>query len=293
MTLEKAVFAILMVAALAFAEITWEEARIDRARLEVAIASQQQIIDASENRERSRDAALKSTLAQIAATKKTVETPTQILSALQQSLDLPEPIALGTKIENKLEKGITKSKNSDHLPSKSTAGIPSAEPRRDVKDLEQPQSSLLPTTADDSSQVTPSSSEHSGSSISNLKYELRDFFARKSQSPAKSTLSSSDYLSPVGYVLNLHSNSTEIASIPTADLKPLFDNLENCYSSEAQLATEQADLADERNRSASLTKERDAAITSAKGGNLWHRVKQNSKWLAVGVALTVLISRTH
>jgi hypothetical protein len=291
MTLEKAVFAILTLAALAFAVITWEESRSDRARLEVAIAAQQQIIDASEKSQRSRDAAQKITLAQIAATKKAAESPTQILSALQQSLDLPQPITLEANIEDKLGKGIANSKTSARFPRGPAARIPGADPNRDVKDLEQPESSSPPAIVSDSAQAKPSASEFSNSSISNLKYEIRDLFTRKSQSTAPPP--GRDYLSSPGNLVSLHSNSTETASIPVMDLKPLFDNIENCYSSETQLATAQADLADEKNRSASLTKERDAAMSSAKGGNLWHRLKQNSKWLAVGVALTVIITRAH
>jgi hypothetical protein len=291
MTLEKAVFAILTLAALAFAVITWEESRSDRARLEVAIASQQQIIDASEKSERSRDTALKITLAQIEATKKAAATPTQILSALQKSLDLPQPITLEANIEDKLWKGIANSRNSPRFPRGPTARIPSADPNRDLKDLEQPQSSSPPAMLNDSAQAKASESEFSSSSISNLKYEIRDIFARKSQSTAPPP--ARDDLTSPGNPVTLLSNSTETASIPVMDLKPLFDNIENCYSSEAQLATAQADLVDEKIRSASLTKERDAAMNSAKGGNFWHRLKQNSKWLAVGIALTVLITRAH
>jgi len=293
MTLEKTVFAILILAAVAFAEITWEESRSDRARLEVAIASQQQIIDASETRERSRDAALKITLAQIAATKKATNTPTQILSALQRSIDLPQPITLQANTENTLAKGITKSKTPAAFPGSPATRVPIANSNSNAKVRVQPQSSSTPDRVNDSAEAEASLSQFSNSSVSNLKDEIRDFFTRKSQSPANSALFTGDYLSPDRNVVTSHSNSTETASIPTVDLKPLIDNIGNCYVSEAQLATAQADLADEKKRSAALTKERDAAMTSADGGNLWHRLKQNSKWLAVGAALTALVSRIH
>jgi hypothetical protein len=293
MTVEKTAFAILILVVSVFAGITWEESRSDRARLELAIASQQQIIDASENRERTRDAALKITLAQIAATKKDAGTPTQILSALQQSLDLPQAITLQTNTENTLGKGISESQNPADFPASPTTRIPISGSNRNEKYPAQPQSSSPPATVDDSAESEASASESSNSSISNLKYEIRDFFTRKSQFPANSALSAGDYPSPDGNVVSLHSNSVETASIPIVDLKPLLDNIENCHSSEAQLATAQADLADEKNRSVSLTKERDAAIASVKGGNLWHRLERNSKWLAVGAALTALIARIH
>jgi hypothetical protein len=293
MTLEKTAFAILILAVSAFAGITWEESRSDRARLELAIASQQQIIGASENRERTRDAALKITLAQIAATKKDAGTPTQILSALQQSLELPQAITLQANTENTLGKGITKSQNPADFPASPATRIHISGSNRNDKHLVQPQSSSPPATVNDSAESEASSSDFSNSSISNLKYEIRGFFARKSQFPANSALSAGDHPSPDGNVVSLHSNPAETTSIPIVDLKPLLDNIENCHSSDAQLATAQADLADEKNRSASLTKERDAAMASAKGGNLWHHLERNSKWLAVGAALTALMTRIH
>ena len=51
MTLERSIFAAIILACLAFGAIAWEEFRADRANLEKAIASQQQIIDAAETRE--------------------------------------------------------------------------------------------------------------------------------------------------------------------------------------------------------------------------------------------------
>src|SRR5277367_1088222 len=196
MTLEKTVFAILILAAVAFAEITWEESRSNRARLELAIASQQQIIDASETRERSRDAALKITLSQISATKKATNTPTQILSALQRSVDLPQPITLQANTENTLGKGIAKSKNAAAFSDSPTTRVPIANSNRNVKVRAQLQSSSPPARVNDSDEAEASPSEFSNSSISNLKDEIRDFFTRKSQSPTNSALSAGNHLSP-------------------------------------------------------------------------------------------------
>jgi len=87
--------------------------------------------------------------------------------------------------------------------------------------------------------------------------------------------------------------STETVAVPSADLKPLFARIQECRSCEAQLLTMQANLSDEQRRAEALAKERDAALKSAKGGNLWHRLRQNAKWLAVGAALSIAASRIH
>jgi hypothetical protein len=73
------------------------------------------------------------------------------------------------------------------------------------------------------------------------------------------------------------------ALIPAADLKPLYDFAIDCNSCQAKLTAAQADLADERAKSAILTRERDEAIRVAKGGSLLRRIARNAKWLAIGV----------
>jgi hypothetical protein len=78
------------------------------------------------------------------------------------------------------------------------------------------------------------------------------------------------------------------ASVPQADLKPLYDYLQDCRACTAKLAAAQGDLADERAKVAALTTERDAATKAAKGGDFWVRLKRGAKWLAVGAALGVV-----
>jgi cobalamin biosynthesis Mg chelatase CobN len=74
------------------------------------------------------------------------------------------------------------------------------------------------------------------------------------------------------------------AVIPAADLKPLYDFALDCKACQAKLAASQADLADEKSKTAALTKERDAALTAAKGGSTLRRIARAAKWLAVGAA---------
>ena len=75
------------------------------------------------------------------------------------------------------------------------------------------------------------------------------------------------------------------ADIPQADLKPLYDYVQDCRACQARLSTAQSDLTDERSKEAALSTERDAAIKAAKGGTFWLRMKRGAKWLAIGAAL--------
>lgn len=75
------------------------------------------------------------------------------------------------------------------------------------------------------------------------------------------------------------------ASIPAADLKPLYDFAANCKECQARLAEVQADQADDAVKIGALTKERNAAVTAAKGGSKWTRIKRAAKWVVIGVAV--------
>jgi hypothetical protein len=72
------------------------------------------------------------------------------------------------------------------------------------------------------------------------------------------------------------------AQLPTADLKPLYDFVQDCRACQSQLSSAQADLVDERAKSAAIATERDAALRAAKGGNFWTRIKRNAKWFVLG-----------
>jgi hypothetical protein len=73
-------------------------------------------------------------------------------------------------------------------------------------------------------------------------------------------------------------------SIPQADLKPLYDDLQDCRADTQENDTVKKDLANEQARTAALTRERDTAIAAAKGGTFWLRLKRSAKWFAIGVA---------
>jgi cobalamin biosynthesis Mg chelatase CobN len=74
------------------------------------------------------------------------------------------------------------------------------------------------------------------------------------------------------------------ATLPAADLKPLYDFALDCKACQAKLTASQSDLADEKTKTAALIKERDAALTAAKGGSTLRRIARAAKWFAIGAA---------
>ncbi len=82
------------------------------------------------------------------------------------------------------------------------------------------------------------------------------------------------------------------AILPAADLKPLYDFALDCKACQAKLAASQADLSDEKTKSAALTKERDAAIRIAKGGSALRRIARAAKWFAIGAAAGAIAAKT-
>jgi hypothetical protein len=72
--------------------------------------------------------------------------------------------------------------------------------------------------------------------------------------------------------------------VPQIDLKPLYDDLQDCRSKALESDTLKKDLVDEKLRSTGLIQERNAAIAAARGGTLWPRIKRSAKWFAIGAA---------
>jgi hypothetical protein len=80
-------------------------------------------------------------------------------------------------------------------------------------------------------------------------------------------------------------SSAPSAQIPSADLKPLYDYIQDCRECQAQLAAAKQNASDDATKIAALTRERDAAITAAKGGAFWRRLRRDAIWFGVGAAL--------
>jgi len=74
------------------------------------------------------------------------------------------------------------------------------------------------------------------------------------------------------------------AQIPAADLKPLYDFVQDCRACQAQLAAAKLSAADDASKFAALTRERDAAIQASKGGSIGRRIRRDIVWLLAGAA---------
>ncbi len=198
---------LLITATLAIAILSvWRADRRDRAQLAADLAAAKQELAQADARQHERDAQLVQTLATLAAEKRTVTTPAQIVRELPQQISLPSPIVL------------------QPAPSPN----PGTEPTR----------------------------------------------AGKAADPARD------------------SNQTQ-AVIPAEDLKPLYDFTLDCKACQSKLTATQGDLADERSKTAVLTRERDEAVRAAKGGSVFRRMARAAKWLAIGAAFGAIAVEAH
>src|ERR1700736_2461175 len=86
---------ILISATLAIAVLTaWRADRRDRAQLAADLAAAKQSLAQADARQHDRDAQLVHTLASLAAEKRSITTPAQIVRELPQQISLPSPIVL-------------------------------------------------------------------------------------------------------------------------------------------------------------------------------------------------------
>ena len=169
--------------------VAWRADRCDRALLASELAATKQLLAAAGARQHDRDARLAETLAALAAQKRTVVTPAQIVGKLPREIGLPSPIVLQSADAN------------------------SSVPNRTDK-------------------------QPSGSATAAHK-------ANQSESQAV---------------------------IPAKELKPLYDFTIDCKACQAKLTAVQADLTDEKTKTAALTKERDHALQIARGGSPFRRI---------------------
>ncbi len=87
---------VIAVALFGAAVQAWRAERRDRAAPNAELAATRQLLAAADARQHDRDAQLAQTLAAIAAEKRTVVTPAQILRELPKEIPLPAPIVLQT-----------------------------------------------------------------------------------------------------------------------------------------------------------------------------------------------------
>jgi len=208
---------LLVTATLAIAIIAaWRAERADRAQLAAELAAAKQSLTQADDRQHTRDSQLLQTLATLAADKRSVTSPAQIIRELPQYLSLPEPITLQSTTQNQ-------------------------------------------------------SAPKSGTSENNV-------------DPGTANSHSSSKNSPKG-------QPQTQAVIPAEDLKPLYDFTLDCKACQTKLAAAQGDLTDEKTKTVTLTKERDEAVRTAKGGSLLQRITRAAKWFAIGAAAGAIAAR--
>jgi len=202
----------------------WLADRRDRDRLNAELAATKQLLSAASVRQHDRDAQLNQTLATLAAEKRTVQTPSQILRDLPRQLPLPTPIVLESPAMTK------------------------AAPRFSIGASSRRNSSMATQDTEPRSRVPVGS--------------------RSSQPSAPP------------------------AVIPAEDLKPLYDFALDCKACQARLAAAQSDLADEKSKTAALTKERDQALQVARGGSVFRRMRRAAKWFLIGAAAGAVAAKS-
>jgi type II secretory pathway pseudopilin PulG len=141
----------------------------------------------------------------------------------------------------------------------------------------------LPRGTKGASPATSPPQAVAGAALSSPAINSSDALTGKASPPGQASPAATDSLNP----------APGGAFIPRADLKPLYDFTLDCQACQAKLAAAQNDLADERQKTAALTKERDDALRIAKGGNVWRRVGRAAKWFLIGAAAGAVISKAH
>jgi len=89
------------------------------------------------------------------------------------------------------------------------------------------------------------------------------------------------------------SSAPSSAEIPAVDLKPLYDYVQDCRACQAQLIAAKQNHADDATKLQTMTRERDAAIITAKGGTFWRRFQRNAEWFVIGAATGAAVIAAH
>jgi hypothetical protein len=333
--------AALLIATLAFH--AWLDSHDDQLRLQSTLATQKQILEAADARERDRNAALKDTLAQIDALKRQTQTPEQILRELPKYIQLPQPITLSrpAATTNSAASANAVASAGDESAGQNAASSPARSPgayavanqqgsraaaRQGTEESaksflrsllhpgERPSASRsatglppsplppgqaasqttmseAPATGDVLGAASPSRAP--GSASTSVSASFTDSGNPGSSPPDVPAAQNQSADSPRTYTSADSSaqnrsaaspSTSSSAEIPAADLKPLYDFVQDCRACEVQLAAAKQSASDNALKIGALTRERDAAITSAKGGTFWLRLRRNAHWLVIGAA---------
>ncbi len=308
----------------------WLASHDEQQRLQSTLAAQKQIISAADDRERTRDAALNQTLAQIEKLKRTTQTPEQIVRDLPNYLPLPQPITLvRNSSTNSSEESSHDSQQSPANPGNAIAPVAAA-----TAAATSPGSLSLPGIAaragvnlTDQTRCEKASESRTSRSICQNGKNTESGFPEPDRGPesvfappAKKSAADEPIARASGDAAGAAPKNSAIlnaiqaaspnapsepssptnpcadaadctAQIPAADLKPLYNYIQDCRACRAKLAAANQNAADDAKKIASLTQERNAAITAAKGGTFWRRLRRNATWLASGAILGYVASR--
>jgi len=306
-------------AALLFAALifhAWLAAHDDQLRLASTLATQKQAIDAADARERDRNATLKDALAQIDALKRNAqnETPAQLARALQDALHLPQPITIGSASSSDSSVGARHAvaaranstaappSNNAHAPEVRTAGGSPAplpppntqqqnsgtspqetERHKSLLDLLLHRTTNTKVSADSANAVPAQTRSPSPNTQSDSAASSQNQQGTAASLPAPNSTAANSAPSRSNAAASSSSGTTpqSSAEIPAADLAPLYNYVQDCRACQLQLTAAKI---------RALTRERDAAVTAAKGGPIWLRLKRNAHWLAIGAAIGAVSS---
>jgi hypothetical protein len=264
---------VILVAVVTLLLISWRADRRDRAQLTTQLAAAQQALNAADTRQRDRDTHLSQTLATIAAQKRAADSasPQQLLAALQRQFGLPAPPTVQSN------RATAENRVASQDSARSAATVETAQ-----------QGSSHSGKGTDAQQSPAANSS-----------EINQFAEGEGQTGRSSITGNAD--NGRGTTARARPTSAQASpepnpqiTLPAQDLKPLYNFTLDCQACQAKLAGAQGDLADERAKSAALTRERDAALQAAKGGTLWRRITRAAKWFAIGAAAGTLAAKsTH
>ncbi len=289
--------AALLLAALIFH--AWLAAHDDQLRLASTLATQKQALDAADARERDRNATLKDALAQIDTLKRSAqnETPAQLARALQDALQLPQPITISPAPLS----------SDAHAPDSRTAGLRPAPLPASTTQQQDPKNSqpetqhhkslldLLLHRASTTKASTNSASVEPGQTPpSSPNTQNENDAPQQTQQGTAARLpapnSSAANPAPSASAASAATAPQSAAEIPAADLAPLYNYVQDCRACQLQLTAAKQNASDDAAKIRALTLERDAAVTATKGGPFWLRLKRNAHWLAIGAAVGAVTS---
>ncbi|HEY0701636.1 MAG TPA: hypothetical protein VGD60_02615 [Candidatus Acidoferrales bacterium] len=296
-----AAIAALLLTAMVFQ--AWLASHDEQLRLQAVIKTQSQQIDAANTREHDRAAALDQTLAEIEKLKRETQSPQQILQQLPKYLPLPQPITMAdperdapqsasASATEQSAAGTSRQKGIGDE-EKGTRASPKSAPARALNSVAEeidsarrafvrrtspdPDSSTRPT----GSSATPAEAPSNSAASASAQVKLPE-----AEIPATA---SAEARNAVPEDLGTPESPTS-AEIPAADLKPLYDYVQDCRACQAELSAAKQNHVDDSAKLAALTRERDAALTAAKGGTFWRRLRRNVTWLAIGAATGAAIA---